>query len=297
MRRRRSKGHGPPLGDLRPCQVDERRRNNKTMRHKTELPSVLDVDVTTHGQLPGAADYARDKIGGLGRLTHKPVLHARVKLTRHRDPAVEQPVIAQANLDVNGRLVRVQVEGATARETIDRLESRLRHRLERIAEHWEARRGKTPAAGPHEWRHQSESAHRPRYFPRPEDERQLLRRKSFTLAPCTVDEAALEMNLLDYDFHLFTEIGTGTASVLYRGGPTGYRLAQVVPASPEQLAPFELPLTISSQSAPCLTVEQATERLGLLGLPFLFFIDAAQGRASVLYHRYDGHYGLVAPAG
>jgi hypothetical protein len=267
------------------------------MRHKTELPSVLDVDVTTRGQLPGAAEYARDKIGGLGRLTHEPVLYARVKLTRHPDPAVERPVIAQASLDVNGRLVRVQVEDATARDAIDRLESRLRHRLERIAEHWEARRGKAPAAGPHEWRHQSEPAQRPHYFPRPEDERQIIRRKSFTLAPCTVDEAAVEMDLLDYDFHLFTEKGTGTASVLYRGGPTGYRLAQVKPVPATQLAHFELPVTISPQPSPCLTVEQATERLGLLGLPFLFFIDAAQGRASVLYHRYDGHYGLIAPAG
>lgn len=107
----------------------------------------------------------------------------------------------------------------------------------------------------------------------------------------------MEMDLLDYDFHLFTEKGTAFAGVLYRGGPTGYRLALVVPVSPKELAPFELPLTISSQRAPCRTVEQATERLGLLGLPFLFFVDAAQGRASVLYHRYDGHYGLIAPAG
>jgi hypothetical protein len=37
--------------------------------------------------------------------------------------------------------------------------------------------------------------------------------------------------------------------------------------------------------------------MGLLGLPFLFFVDAAQGRASVLYHRYDGHYGVITPAG
>jgi ribosome-associated translation inhibitor RaiA len=266
------------------------------VRHKTELPSVLDVEVTTHGQLPGAAEYARDKIGGLGRLTHRPVLHARVKLTKHHDPAVERPVLAQANLDVDGRLVRAQVEGVTASEAIDRLESRLRHRLERIAEHWEARRGKTPASGPHEWRHQSEPAHRPGYFPRPADEREIIRHKSFTLAPCTVDEAAAEMALLDYDFHLFTEKGTGYASVLYRGGATGYRLALVTPVSPEQLAPFELPLTISSQPIPCLTVEHSTERIGLLGLPFLFFIDAAQGRASVLYHRYDGHYGLITPA-
>ena len=280
-----------------PGRGDERRRNKEAMRHKTELPSVLDVDVTTDGQLAGAADYARDKIGGLGRLTHEPVLYTRVKLTRHPDPAVERPVIAQANVDVNGRLVRVQVEGVTASEAIDRLQSRLRHRLERIAEHWEARRGKAPAPGPHEWRHQSEPTQRPTYFPRPEAERRIIRRKSFTLAPCTVDRAAVEMDMLDYDFHLFNEKGTGTTGVLYRVGPTGYRLALATPAVLGQMAPFELPLTISRQPAPCLTVERATERLGLLGLPFLFFIDAAQGRASVLYHRYDGHYGLITPAG
>jgi hypothetical protein len=71
----------------------------------------------------------------------------------------------------------------------------------------------------------------------------------------------------------------------------------VIPVPRDQLAPFDLPLTISAQRIPCLTLEQAAERLGLLGLPFMFFIDAAQGRASVLYHRYDGHYGLISPAG
>ena len=267
------------------------------MRHRTELPHVIEVDVTTRGELPGAADYARSKIGELGRLTHRPVLHARVKLTRHGDPAVDRPVVAQANLDVDGRLVRAQIEGVTAREAVDRLEARLRHRLERAAEHWEARRGELPAAGPHEWRHESEPTHRPSYFPRPADERRVIRRKSFAMAPCTVDEAAVEMDLLDYDFHLFTEKGTGTAGVLYRGGPTGYRLALVAPTPADQLSPLELPVTISPQPTPCLTVEQATERLSLLGLPFLFFIDAAPGHASVLYHRYDGHYGLITPAG
>jgi hypothetical protein len=146
------------------------------------------------------------------------------------DPAVERPVVAQANLDVNGRLVRAQVEGFTAREAVDRLEARLRHRLERAAEHWEARRGKLPVVGPHEWRHDSESTHRPSYFPRPEDERQIIRRKSFTLPTSTVDEAALQMDLLDYDSPVHRE-GHDTDSVLYRAGPTGYRLAQVNPAS------------------------------------------------------------------
>ncbi len=266
------------------------------MRQRPDLPAVLDVQVTTHGKLPGAADYARTKIGELGHLTHEPVLHAHVKLGEHGDPAVARRVIAQANLDVNGRPVRAQVEGVTAREAIDGLEARLRRQLERAAEHWEAKRAGMPRRGPHEWRHESEPTQRPKYFPRPESERRIMRHKSYGLPTRTVEEAALEMEQLDYDFHLFTEEGTQQDSVLYREGPSEYRLAQVNPAAADGLAPFQLPLTISPQPAPRLDVEQAIERMGLLALPFLFFVDSARDRGSVLYHRYDGHYGLITPA-
>ena len=267
------------------------------MRHRTGLPEAIDVDVTTHGELPGAAEYARGKIGELGRYTGRPVLHAHVKLTRHSDPAVRRPVVAQANLDVDGRPVRAQVQAETPREAVDLLAARLRRRLERVAEHRQARRGELPAAPSHKWRHDFEPTRRPNYFPRPADERRVIRRKSFTMAPCTIDEAAREMDLLDYDFHLFTEKGTGAASVLCRVGATGYRLALVTPALADRLSPHALPVTISPHPVPCLTEEEAANRLGLAGLPFLFFIEAAQGRASVLYRRYDGHYGLITPAG
>ena len=267
------------------------------MRHRPVLSPTIDVDVTMHDELPGAAEYARSKIGELGRYASRPVLHARVKLSRHRDPAVQRPVVAQANLDVDGRPLRAQVQAETAREAVDLLAARLRRRMERAAEHWEARRGELPAARSREWRHDSEPTQRPDYFPRPADERRVIRRKSFAMAPCTVDEAVREMDLLDYDFHLFTEQGTGTAVVLYRADATGYRLALVAPALADQLSPYALPVTVSRHPAPCLTEEDAANRLGMLGWAFLFFVDAAQGRASVLYHRYDGHYGLITPAG
>ena len=53
------------------------------------------------------------------------------------------------------------------------------------------------------------------------------RRKSFTLHRRSIDDAARDLDLLDYDFYLFTESGTGQDSVLYRAGATGYRLAQL----------------------------------------------------------------------
>ena len=266
------------------------------MTKNLDLAGDFEVEVITHDDEPGIVDYARRKIGGLGRFSHQPVLVARIRLTKLPDPAVERPMIAQANIDVNGQLVRAQVAACTAREAIDRLETRLRRRMERVAEHWEARRGSQPVTGRHEWRHRSEPAHRPSYFPRPVERRCIVRRKSFTMATRTVDEAAFEMDLLDYDFHLFTERGTGQDSVLYRVGPTGYRLAQVTPVPKTRLATFELPVTLSTQTAPRLTADQAAERLGQLGLPFMFFVDAHTKRGNVLYHRYDGHYGLITPA-
>ncbi len=266
------------------------------MTSRAESDTGSDVTVSTPRELSGAADYARRKIGDLARRTGKSVLHARVRLTESRNPAVSRAVVAQANLDINGRAVRAQVEGQTAEEAIDLLAARLRRRLERLAEHWEARRGRQPIAAPHEWRHESEPTHRPAHFDRPVDERQVIRRKSFTAPARTLDEAAWDMEMLDYDFHLFVEEGTGLASVLYRDGSNGYRLAQVVVPSVEQLAPFTVPVAVSAHPAPCITTQQAIERMELRGLPFLFFIDAAQGRAVVLYHRYDGHYGLISLA-
>lgn len=263
------------------------------MRDKTAAPDAFEIDLTTHGQVPGVEEYVREKIGALGRLTHQPVLHARVRLSKHADPAVARPVVAQANLDVNGRQVRAQVQGENAREAVDLLEARLWRRLEKLTNRQEHRHSNGFHVEPH---HQSETVGRPAYLPRPSDDRRIIRRKAFTLGRHTLDEAAREMELLDYDFHLFTEAGTGQASVLYRTESNGYRLAQVMPLA-DGLAPHELCVSVSSQPPPRLTVARAVERLSLLKLPFLFFIDVAEGRAGVLYQRYDGHYGLISPAG
>ena len=258
---------------------------------------------------PHTADitgYAEQRVRTALRHAHGPVLHARVRVTRHADPAVERPVTAQANLDVDGRLVRVHVQAETDHEAIDLLHDRLCHRLQhylrRTTGHWEDRRGRGAdrAAGPsggeaHEWRHGDEPTHRPPHFPRPPEERQIIRHKSYTLAECGIDEAAFDMETLDYDFHLFTELGTGQDSVLYRGGSTGYQLAQVQP-HPEALARHTVPVTVSEQRAPVLTTDEAVVRMAAMDYPFLFYLDGERGRGALLYYRYDGHYGLITPA-
>ncbi|MFF4137301.1 HPF/RaiA family ribosome-associated protein [Streptomyces mirabilis] len=254
-----------------------------------------EIQVEAQGPMPpGTVEYAQEKVRALTGRTREPVLYARVKLTHMANPAVERPAIAQANLDVNGRPLRAHVAATAVIEAVDLLQDRLAARLERLEEHWEARRGKTPAPGPHEWRHGSEPAHRPDYFPRPAEERQVVRHKSYSLARESPDEAAFELESMDYDFHLFTDVGTGEDSVLYRSGPTGYRLAQVHP-HPHLVGPAAVQLTVSDLPAPRMNGGEAKQRLDLTGFPFVFFADAATGRGNVLYHRYDGHYGLISP--
>lgn len=122
-----------------------------------------------------------------------------------------------------------------------------------------------------------------------------MRHKSYSVAEWRIDEAISDMETLDYDYHLFTELGSNQDSVVYRGGPTGYRLAQVEP-HPEALAPHAVEVTVSEQPALALSTDEAIDRMAALDVPFVFFVDRERRRGALVYHRYDGHYGLITPA-
>lgn len=263
-----------------------------TRRGATYTPEDVQV-VVTGAPDERVAEQVRQKISGLGRYVPQPILHAQVRLSRTPNPAVARPVVAQGNLVVNGRLVRAQVAAGTVHEAIDLLQGRLRQRVVKLARHWQARRGSVPVGD--EWRHGQLPAARPEYFPRPPEERQVVRRKTYATTNLTPPDAVDDMELLDYDFYLFTDLDTGQDAVVYRSGPTGYRLAELAPPPPTW-PESTVPVTTSPHPAPRLSLPEAIERLNLTGLPFVFFADAATGRGHVLYRRYDGHYGLISPA-
>jgi len=106
--------------------------------------------------------------------------------------------------------------------------------------------------------------------------------------------AAADAELMDYDFHLFTERSTGEDSVIYRTAD-GYRpaLAHARNGLPGTVDPS---ITVSKMPAPRLSVTEAAARLEAAGQSFLFFVNAGTGRGNLIYHRYDGNYGLIAPA-
>ena len=49
-----------------------------------------------------------------------------------------------------------------------------------------------------------------------ENEYHVIREKHFSVKPCTVDEAILEMNMLGHAFFLFRDGDTGEIQVVYR---------------------------------------------------------------------------------
>lgn len=101
------------------------------------------VRIKSHGRVPeGAADLARAKVGSLLRVAAEPVLSARVTLAVAGDPAVARPALAQATIDLNGRVVRAAASAETMRAAIEQMAARLQVRLGRAARNWEAVRGR-----------------------------------------------------------------------------------------------------------------------------------------------------------
>ena len=264
----------------------------------TTATSPSFIHVHTRGFVTRAeVDYTREKVEAALRHARDPVLFVRAKLTHQPDPALARPALVQVNVNLNGRILRAQVAAATMQEAADEAADRIRDLIERAAEDWEAIRGDREAPEPHEWRHGDAPTRRKQYFPRPVEERQLLRHKTFALGQTTVEEAAFDMEALGYEFYLFTEQGSGSDSVLYRAADgSDLQLSQLDPR-PDQITPGATAVSISPDHPPVLQVEQAIESLNITGWPFVFFQDAATDRGCILYHRYDGHYGLITPVG
>lgn len=238
---------------------------------------------TTGEVLDGARDHVQEQVGVFLRGLPERSLPIRVRLTTSVRSGLPWSALAQANLVVTGQPIRAQVAAVFFRQAGHLLRARLGAQVARLANPSVARpwiAGRSALVVP---------------APLSSGGGEIVRRKSCTLVRCTPDRAALVMDVMDYDFHLFVDAETGQDAVIYRVGPTGYRLARLSGMAPPS-APVSVPLTVNVHEVPRLTAEQAVRRLDTTELPFRFFRDAATDRGAVLYRRYDGQYGLITSA-
>ncbi|MCI4354643.1 MAG: HPF/RaiA family ribosome-associated protein [Thermoplasmata archaeon] len=249
--------------------------------------------VHAHGRVsPADHAYAHDKVARACRLTREPVRSTRVDLVVHADPARDRPAFAKAEVDVDGQLVRAHAVGGTMHAAIDLLEARLRHRLER--HHDRQLTSRDRPRGDTSWRHDSDPTDRHRGFSRDAEEREVVRRKTFTIGSSSTQDALADLERLDHDFFLFHNGATGEDNVIHRTADGGYALIEPSGSSlPEATAELIEP---SARRPSTMTVTGAIDLLELGDEPFVFFLDPASRRGQVVYRRYDGHYGLITPA-
>lgn len=268
------------------------------------------VQMETRGPVPeGAVELARDRVTALLRLSREPVLSARVKLTVRAEHGRTRLAMAQANLDVDGRPVRAQAVAETMWRAVNELRDRLLIRLARVSRDWPVRRGGRPLTTPREWRPSGVPGRRAPELAPPDRDRYVVRHKVIKPFLATPLEAALDMELLDYDFYLFTDAVTGDDCVVDRNG-TKYRVATLVPAAAGANGNGHGnghanghgnghangnggPVMMDHQPAPVLTPAQALGRLTAQNMAYVFFSDPETHGSRIVYRRYDGHYGVI----
>lgn len=236
-----------------------------------------DFRIEGKGYVPAhELDHAREMLEKVLHLVDEPVLSAKALLADRPNNSVAHRYEAEASINVRGDMIRAHSFAPTVTEAVDalkdKLRSQLRHRADRRRN--ESIRKRTEEGT---WRHGSRRSDRPGFFDRPIDERELVRHKTFATPTSTVEEAFWDMTQLDYDFFLFCNEETGADSVVSFGEEDHEAIVQ------------------SGQDAPELSVDDALDWLNTSGERFIFFNDRETGRGSVVYRRYDGHYGLLTP--
>lgn len=256
---------------------------------------MVEVEVRVRGDVGDEArEHAREKIGSLDRLVDSPISHARVVLTQEANPRIERGSRAEGEIGLNGPIIRASVADidpiGAINQLTQRLERQLRNWVDRRTDL--ARRGTERTAG--EWRHADFTTARPGHFPRPPEEREIVRRKTFAAHPLTPPEAADEMELLDHDFYLFNDVETGADAVAYHRDDQ--RLGVIGPSGVGWSGETDGIVHEESRMSDPTTLENAVAEMNLLDHRFMYFTNAETERGNVIYLRYDGHYGLIEPA-
>jgi len=156
---------------------------------------------------PALKSYAEEKLGKFDRYLSQ-ITEATVTLTvekyRHK---------AEVLLKANG--VLIQAEGVTGEiyssidEVVEKLEKQVKKYKEKLISHRKGE-GKTTSAA---------SA------PEPETGK-IIKKKRFDMKPMSPDEAAMQMELLDKNFFVFSNHTTGEINVIYRRNDGNFGLIE-----------------------------------------------------------------------
>jgi len=266
-------------------------------RHRPDLISTnitSGVTYKAYGPVPTATRQESEELMAyLSEMAPAAVVSTRVKVKHDEDRSPDQVSIAQASMNVSGIELRVEAAGATSSSALHAVGGRLEKKLARLADRVGG--GKNPSSLPSNLGQTDDDSSRPAFHYRPPERRMVVRRKTYSpLDRLSVAEALFNLEALDYRFFLFTDAADEETSIVYQDldGPA----LRKVDGSRGSSTDIPENIHVNEAEAPSIAVADAVSLLNSSDMPFVFFRDRDRGKASILYRRYDGHYGLLIPS-
>jgi ribosomal subunit interface protein len=92
--------------------------------------SPVNIEITARGDVSDLARaHAEEAIGALQRYVKGPILAARVVLTQERNPRIPEQSRAEAEIDLQGHLLRAHAGAQSLEAAIDEVSDRLQRQL------------------------------------------------------------------------------------------------------------------------------------------------------------------------
>lgn len=164
------------------------------------------MEIIVHGRNTDLAEGDRanveERVSHALRVFDQAVERVDVELAEERNPQREADrARVELTTSVAGRVVRIEAGAPTLEAALDNATERLTRQLRRLKERLIDRTRKTEI---------------PDAPPEPADTDEIVRVKQFVMKPMTIEEAALQMDMLDHSFFFFRNAATDLHSVLYR---------------------------------------------------------------------------------
>jgi putative sigma-54 modulation protein len=170
-------------------------------------------------------DYAREKVGRVSKFfdESRSAARAEVELIHERNPSIPEPEVVETTMYINGTVLKAREASADMYASIDlmcdKLERQVKRYRGRQIDRWQGQlKNAEPVSG---------SSVVEEVLEGEEDiETKLVRTKQFQMKPMSPEEAALQMELLDHAFYVFTSADTGDINVVYRRRDGNYGLIE-----------------------------------------------------------------------
>jgi putative sigma-54 modulation protein len=164
---------------------------------------------------PAIREYAEAKLAKLDRHLHA-TAQVEVELSMERNPSIAEAHVAEGTVWTKGPTVRARESAEDMKASIDRLVRTLERQVKRARERRRPNFGRLRRASQAVEELPEEVSEEPR----------IVRIKQFALKPMTVEEAALQLDLLGHDFFVFRNADSLEVNVIYRRRDGNYGLIE-----------------------------------------------------------------------